>query len=118
MVNFRQFLLSKLGAGSKKPASGDEHGKLPEVMQTYLVKNFKLLPENMADLRYVMRSDRFVRVYDVVEARAHNLVVKNFHHLDKHPKLVLFYGRFPKRGSMYLKRTGGATFYRSRGSRA
>ena len=104
MVPLFQGLLSKVTGLRKSSAKGKNNGRLSEVMQAYLVKEFKLLPENMADLRYVGRLDNFIRIFDVAKAREQGIVIKRYHDLDKHRELILYYGRIGTRGKCYLKR--------------
>jgi hypothetical protein len=59
MATFFQELLNKVTGLRKRLEKGKNDGRLSEVMQAYLVKEFKLLLETMADLRYVGRSDNF-----------------------------------------------------------
>ena len=104
MATLYQSLLGKLTGWKKRLMARDGHGQLPEVMQTYLAKHFKLLPEDMADLRYVRRLDGFVRVYNAAESRTQDVVVKKYHDLDRHPELVRFYGRLDRNRVPYLKK--------------
>jgi hypothetical protein len=103
MPTFFQELLSKITRFRKGLSKDKDNGRLSEVMQAYLVKEFKLLPENMADLRYV-HSRNFVRVFNVAKAREQAIVIKKFRDLDKHRELSMYYGRVGPRGQCYLKR--------------
>ena len=103
MATLFQELLSKVTGFRKRLAKGKDNGRLPEVMKAYLAKEFKLLPENMADLRYV-HSGNLVRVFNAAKAREQGIVIKKFRDLDKHRELALYYGRIDNRGKSYLKR--------------
>ena len=105
MVTLYQSLLGKLTGWKRGLLARDGHGQLPEVVQTYLAKHFKLLPEDMVDLRYFRGSSGFVRVYDAAKAGAQGVIIKNYHDLDKHGELVRFYGHFYDRNkSLHLKK--------------
>ena len=104
MATLYQSLLDKLTGWKKRLVARDGSGKLSEVMQTYLAKQFKLLPEDIADLRYVRRLDGFARVYNVAEVRENSVVVNKFHDLDRHPELVVFYGHLNGNKVRYLKK--------------
>ena len=86
------------------------HRPLPEQVQAYLMKEFRLLPTDMEDLGYVARpesvgsQDRHIRVFDVTKVRDKGVTVKRYGDLERHPELVMFYGRVGKRGVSYLKR--------------
>lgn len=109
MVTFYRSLLRRLAGWAKRSARRNDHGELPEAMQAYLTKEFKLLPEQMANFGYIRHREGFVRIFDAGKAREQGVAVKKYHDLGKHPELVLFHGRLPKRGTMYLKRAQGVT---------
>ena len=104
MATLFQGLLSKVTGFRKRLSKGKDNGRLSEVMQAYLAKEFKLLLESMADLRYVGRSDNFVRVFNAAKAREQGIVITKYRDLDKHRELVLYYGRIDNRGKGHLKR--------------
>ena len=104
MATLYQSLLRRLTGWKKRIMARGGHGQLPKFMQAYLAKQFKLLPENMADLRYVRRSNDFVRVYDTTQAHVQGVIVRQYHDLDKHPELVRFYGRLGRNRVRHLKK--------------
>ena len=59
MVTLYQSLLGKLTGWKKRSMGGSGNGQLPQHVQAYLAKRFKLLPEDMIDLRYVRGSGGF-----------------------------------------------------------
>ena len=103
MDTFYKSLLRSLAGWGKRLARRNEPGQLSDDMQAYLAKQFKLLPEEMADLRYVRRRD-FVRIFDTAKAREQGVVVKKSSDLDNHSEFVLFHGRLRNRGVAYLKK--------------
>jgi len=94
----------------KRPAEGEDQRPLSDEVQAYLVREFRLPPPDMADLRCVLRREslgsavKLIRIFDAAKARRQGIAVRSFQDLGRHPDLILFYGRLSKRGVSYLKR--------------
>ena len=104
MTTLFESLLRKVAGWGKRLAERNGRGQLPEPVEVYLRKEFRLLPADMADLRYVGHSDNFVRVFNAAKAREQGIVIKKYRDLDKHRELALYYGRIDDRGKGHLKR--------------
>ena len=119
--SFYRQLMSKVPGLSKRAERKNNHGQLPENLKLYLTKEFKLSPEDMANLRYTARSEslglsaeKLIRIFDATKAAAKGIVVRKYSDLNRHPELVSFYGRIPKRGRISLKRGQGVTSFARR----
>ena len=111
MATLFKSLLDKVFGKEGKPAQRNGSEQLPEAIQAYLVKEFRLLPEDMGTLRCIQRresfarsSAQFVRIFDGSKACEQGIVVDSFRDLDRYPELILFYGRYRKGESLHLKR--------------
>ena len=87
------------------------HLQWPENVLSYLENKFHLLPKDMACLqctRYQRVLDgtpiSFIRIFDWVKAYKQGVIIKQYHHLDAHPELMLFEGHILKNGIVYLKK--------------
>jgi hypothetical protein len=110
MTNFLNSLLDKV-TGRQKPAASNGQQTLRGDMQTYLVQQFQMTPEEVSSLRYVARTESrgpsssvYVRVFDANQTQAQGITVSRYRDLDRHQELVLFYGRINKGKLSYLKR--------------
>jgi hypothetical protein len=104
-------LLSRVPGLRRKSTGSNGKGQLPADVRDYLTKEFKLLPEDIKELRCIERPEsfglsarRFIRIFDAAKAREQGIVISKSRDLDRHPDLVLYYGRLGKRGVSYLKR--------------
>ncbi|MBL7164963.1 MAG: hypothetical protein ISS55_00595 [Dehalococcoidales bacterium] len=110
MIGLLGLLRSRVAGWPKGLAKRNGHRPLPEKVQAYLMKEFRLLPTDMENLRYVARTesigskDMYIRVFDVTKVRDKGVTVKKYGDLERHSELVLFYGRMGKSGVSYLKR--------------
>lgn len=110
MIGLLGLLRSRVAGWPKGLAKRNGARPLPEKVQAYLMKEFRLLPSDMENLRYVARPEsvgsqaRYIRVFDAAKVRDQGVTVKRYRDLEKHSELVLFYGRMDKRGVSYLKR--------------
>ena len=107
---FELLLTKAAGLGTSAVASNN-HVQWPEHVLDYLERNFHLLPQDLADLRYVRRRGSFgelptyyIRIYDWARACEHGVAVNRYHDLDSHPTLVLFKGNLFENGTVQLTR--------------
>ena len=111
MKTLFELLLTKaagLGTGS---VASNNHVQWPEHVLDYLERNFHLLPQDLAGLRYVRRRGSFgklptyyIRIYDWARACKDGIVVDRYHDLDNYPKLVLFQGNIFENGAVQFTR--------------
>lgn len=110
MIGLLGLLRSRVAGWPKGLAKRNGDRPLPEKVQAYLMKEFRLLPSDMESLRYMARTesigsqDRYIRIFDVTKVRDKGVTIKKYGDLERHPELVLFYGRLGKHGVSYLKR--------------
>jgi len=110
MIGLLGLLRRRVAGWPKGLAKRNGDRPLPEKVQAYLMKEFRLLPTDMENLRYVARTesigskDMYIRVFDVTKVRDQGVTVKKYGDLERHSELVLFYGRLDKHGVSYLKR--------------
>lgn len=88
------------------PIIGNGPRELQEDMEAFIRREFRLLPTEVAKLRYVARPGSYglVRIFDMAKAREQGVNIRSFRGLDRHPELVLCYGNLTKHGAIYLKR--------------
>ena len=84
--------------------------ELPYPVGIYLVTKLKLDPDWVWNLKCVMRPKADekkvfeIRMFSPATTAGKGVVVSNYHSLDEHPDLILFFGSFNKRtGSVELE---------------
>ena len=104
MTNLLGSTLGGVAGLARRMAARSGPRTLSGNVQAYVMKEFRLLPSETANLRCVARSSGFVRVFDAAKAREQGVTVKGYKDLDRYPELVLCYGNANKRGAVHLKR--------------
>ena len=76
--------------------------ELPQRVGMYLVTTLKLDPDWVWNLKCVMlpkvdeKSVFEIRIFNPVTAAGKGVIVSNYHSLDQHPDMILFFGSFNK----------------------
>ena len=104
-------LLSKIAKWYQQSSLGEERQQWPNNVTDYLKEKFDLSPEDMMPLQCVTISGSFgghtvsiVRIFDCVEAAKHGVIVRSYHDLDEHLKLIAFEGYAFENGPVHLYR--------------
>ena len=85
--------------------------QLPENVQTYLQREFRLSAEDMRPLRCIRRGGSFagypvtfIRIFDGERAYVDGQIIRDYRDLDRHPEFMLFEGHVFRDGIVCLNK--------------
>jgi hypothetical protein len=102
-------LLSKIAKWYQQSSLGQEHQQWPSNVVEYLEEQFGLHPEDRVSLQCVTISGSFggftvsiVRIFSCIEAAKSGVIIRSYHDLDEHPRLIAFEGYAFENGPVHL----------------
>ena len=104
-------LLSKIAKWYQQSFLGEEHQPWPSNVADYLKEHLGLSPEDMMPLQCITTSGSFggfnisiVRIFDCVKAVKNGVIIRSYHDLDEHPRLIVFEGYAFENGPVHLRK--------------